>query len=748
MPDCVDADARPEVSMHASHHSVWMAHWMRTNSESTSVVYNQFSFDDDKKKDDHENKQAPVLVQADEPRKDTRLDVVNARPSNFSKHNSAWRCPGDLRINSDGPLSSKDGAVTETERVKMRNEALSMKSLNLGNVRKWQSNFDERKKSILNSKKDLSFNGRHLPISQIEDRPEFGTTSLQENEAHFSSRMLALAPAGVKCLSRARHPAEGVSQQSGDLVKPSDSPEMKSFHVSRTFQDNHAASTSNFLLCKFETQGLPPQSSKRRNRENNFLTSNDCITKLCFSTTEQKDHHYHAYSTRLVHDEKMNDRLTARYSGSPPVEQNGESWKLPDPSTSGVKFPTFVGEQSKRCNFPGSGFLPSYSCLPAVAKSEELNCDSRSLHQMPKCPVHDGETLRVCTTVDSVEALPVSCPKISQATHHFLMTKKTDVNLSEGYKMLGESIVSTELKENAFNELPTLLPDFGSEGLKNELSAETDAMDFDAPQARNFLPGAASYLSNKDVCQKPAKPRVTMASSSKKFESGKAEADLPDMKQEPPASPEGGGMDDRELSLSRTESLEVEHLLPLAEQPDNLTFSPHRDNSHCLEPDSRWVKRLKLSVSDSLPHGTNYLKVGDSSTSENLNKLSKITDYRSSSSQDMVGNYFGKRQMDNKTMALPRNGESTSVDLEKECLDLTYSWVHRWCHNKAAAQLVKSRINLVCEPRSSKAALSEFERKQFPSIGAMALMGKAMNGFRTCEFRKRGSFVVWNTEGF
>jgi hypothetical protein len=30
----------------------------------------------------------------------------------------------------------------------------------------------------------------------------------------------------------------------------------------------------------------------------------------------------------------------------------------------------------------------------------------------------------------------------------------------------------------------------------------------------------------------------------------------------------------------------------------------------------------------------------------------------------------------------------------------------------------------------------------------MALMGKAMNGFCPCEFRKSGSSVVWNTKWF
>jgi hypothetical protein len=49
---------------------------------------------------------------------------------------------------------------------------------------------------------------------------------------------------------------------------------------------------------------------------------------------------------------------------------------------------------------------------------------------------------------------------------------------------------------------------------------------------------------------------------------------------------------------------------------------------------------------------------------------------------------------------------------------------------------------MVCEPQWSK-AVDEFQKKQFPSIVAMVLMGKALCGFHPCEFRKRGSLVVW-----
>jgi hypothetical protein len=40
----------------------------------------------------------------------------------------------------------------------------------------------------------------------------------------------------------------------------------------------------------------------------------------------------------------------------------------------------------------------------------------------------------------------------------------------------------------------------------------------------------------------------------------------------------------------------------------------------------------------------------------------------------------------------------------------------------------------------------EFKNKQFPSIAAMALMGKAMNCFNPSELTKKGPVIVWNTK--
>lgn len=70
-----------------------------------------------------------------------------------------------------------------------------------------------------------------------------------------------------------------------------------------------------------------------------------------------------------------------------------------------------------------------------------------------------------------------------------------------------------------------------------------------------------------------------------------------------------------------------------------------------------------------------------------------------------------------------------------------------WCHNQTASPQKKPEAVMVCEPQCSK-AVDEFQKKQFPRIAAIVLMGKAMCGSHPREFRKRGSFVHWVIRDF
>lgn len=96
-----------------------------------------------------------------------------------------------------------------------------------------------------------------------------------------------------------------------------------------------------------------------------------------------------------------------------------------------------------------------------------------------------------------------------------------------------------------------------------------------------------------------------------------------------------------------------------------------------------------------------------------------------------------------------RNGGSSSLVATNKNRSMPgCSWIQRWCQNSTAPPPSNPEPLVICEPHRLKIGQDELAKKQFPSIAAMALMGKAMNGIRSCEFKKRGSIVVWNTKEY
>lgn len=224
--------------------------------------------------------------------------------------------------------------------------------------------------------------------------------------------------------------------------------------------------------------------------------------------------------------------------------------------------------------------------------------------------------------------------------------------------------------------------------------------------------------------------------------------ELPDMNEGLHALPAvSNSINDGGTSTSRTQSFDAEHLFHQAEKPSisNTTACP--DGALGPDPSSRWVKRLKLSTTDPFAHVTKSSKMGEVSSRKKVNKMfSKMMDCGKSSSEPTVRSSHVRSQLPlDQTAMLLKNGDSTSSDSVRKSqeISLSRSWIHRWCRRRSPIK--KPEAVVLCEPQSSKIALDELQKKQFPSIAAMALMGKAMNGFQPCEFRRRGSSIVWTT---
>ncbi|KAF8405255.1 hypothetical protein HHK36_010156 [Tetracentron sinense] len=844
--------------------SAWMAHWMRT-TPSASRVHNQISVHDKCNEDDHDTKQISMLAQTDEPWKVTRLDM-DVSPGSISEYRNHQKCRQGLEIASDVPQHAKGfGVLTEARRVEILNENLAMNSKNLRSARSdWQPfpmfNIDKNRETILAPKKDPTVGDRFAFRSQIDDNSGYNTIHVGTSERHSPSIIPASAPSEIEFSSRGcNFQPEGILQSPEQWVNPHKFLDKNSLPVSRPFQAYLKGSNSNIMPRGLKTRGTPEPFFVDRGKETDQLgfglASKEHSANTNFTPFGHEQCNYHKHSKLMVCEKKIDDQLNSRNCETSYLGRNDGALLLHDPSTSNYPYPTFFEQHQKMRKLSGIELLPSHRIPPGVTESEELSNGCKSLPKISS--VHGVETMRICTTVDSVTGVRRGLSKFSETTHHLLFTKKTDVNLTKGCQMIRESTISTEFKRNAFSKLVNLPPDVGFHGkqvaklqprentedsqgqedawdaktcelglknnlpldvgfhgkqvaklqprensedsqlqedawdaktcelgLKNESSADTDTMDIGDFQVKNHLQGMfpnANHSKNvrEGVALCPSnkvlqdvmggKNLATVPLPREKVGSRQTETELPDINQEPPSpSAASGSMADRELSSSKTESLDVEHLLAHGQQPGN-SISSFRNDDPPLDPEpssrwvkrmgpelsSRWVKRLKLGVSESIPHGTKSLKMGEASSSENVNKLfSEVMNYRRTSPDPKLGKHLGKGQMGlDQTMVLLRNSEPSSTDSVKEDRDimLSHSWIRRWCRNQTAAPQtpqMKSTTVVVCEPQSSKTASDEFQGKQFPSIDAVALMGKAMNGFRPCEFRKRGSFVVWNTEGF
>ncbi|XP_055815690.1 uncharacterized protein LOC129885440 [Solanum dulcamara] len=455
-------------------------------------------------------------------------------------------------------------------------------------------------------------------------------------------------------------------------------------------------------------------------------------------------------------------------SVTPYLRQN-DSFLLDAPSTRRKLLPEFGGEEFQKN--AGCSFVrllknePSPSHVTESKESHPGSFDQQKLRH----PLLDVETMRTSNTMDSVVGMAGYCPRVSQTTHSMLITEGADADLLEGNNVIGNSrkwskisgkasssnrdspskslghykggmklqiqnfFTGSERKENIEDRKPTEFV------LKNESSAETDTMDMDVFQEKNLLCGTSSSIVKKVNKMDQTLPRRFAHDGSRK-EAGHKQFKL-DINLELPAP-----MDNMEASSSRTESFDLGLILLHAEQPNSsrANFCPEGLLGH--DPASRWVKRLKVSTSGSLAFGTKSSSlVGETSNEKSLSQIPKAT---ITSSELAPSKRHGKELMvHDNTPDLAMNSRPSSMSVIKKDIEVltSHSWIQRLLRDRATTATMRPQSVVVCEPQTSKLELDDFQKKQLPSLGAMALMGKAMNGFQPCEFHRKGPLVVWNT---
>ncbi|KAK7404428.1 hypothetical protein VNO78_05318 [Psophocarpus tetragonolobus] len=406
-------------------------------------------------------------------------------------------------------------------------------------------------------------------------------------------------------------------------------------------------------------------------------------------------------------------------------------------------------------------------------KPQNVDGLSSVVAQMP-CSIQDAGSMKIYTSIDSVEESSRGHPKISQTTPHFLRSKKTDVNFSDRGQFFREPMAPPiKLKGNAFNEtldfspptsghaleglkLEALGSSIKSEGkenvqdfkyptcLKNESSAETDTMDIDALH-KNNLPGDVPLQTNR--CSKDSQnsltSQVAAISAREKTIAKSVNTAIPDINQEPhELLTEENPVVERETSTSRTHSLDLDHFLSHAR-------SNSGSSSLGSDPSSRWVKRLKLCTLGSA-YGTENTKIGETSSHEKVKTIFGKIMKDSKTSLEPKTVHHAEGQMVPEVPATVSTNDKSSFTEAKKTVEITLShpWIQRWSHNRAASSQKRHELGELREPKSSNVVLEEFQKKQFPSIAAMALMGKAMNSLNPSELMKKGPVIVWNMKGF
>ncbi|MCL7051115.1 hypothetical protein MKW94_001832 [Papaver nudicaule] len=529
--------------------------------------------------------------------------------------------------------------------------------------------------------------------------------------------------------------------------------------------------TSRVVPYKHRPGGTPAESFMLKNK----------VIKVPFCRVESKDILAHTkltpfengtYNSCSYAASWMCDGVKVKDTKSSCFRQKVGALHTDDPSASKLDSLCCIDEQGREVNgSSGAGFSPSCNNPDRVTELEDINPGSYLLQKMPVCSVHDEETLKLCSIGNSVESVPEFRPRISQTTH-LCFTKIFGVILSRGHHINRELKLSTEGNAKALYELFSLSsPGRGKQGpkhqsirntsnsegkedrgdgkkehpcLQKELSADTDMLDTDHCVTRNSSHGIASFPSTKDFyVGKNSTTACATCSSSGEVGGRKTETlVIPNTCEYTPAIMTARGLTGR--TTSRTDSLEFVNLYsrvqpPMDVNPSEEFYVPE------AQPNQRLVKRLKLNTCGSLAQGNGTTEGEPASSGRKIDDLfTKIMKYNITS-KDLVKN----QNESDRSLVLFEKLDFSSMDSVKGHEDLIFShpWIRRWRHSQPEAQSMKPAARVICEPQIPKPTLKK-RKEKLPSFAAMALMGKASNRFRPCEFRKRGSVTVWNTEGF
>ncbi|CAF1954924.1 unnamed protein product [Brassica napus] len=377
--------------------------------------------------------------------------------------------------------------------------------------------------------------------------------------------------------------------------------------------------------------------------------------------------------------------------------------KIPDQEV--LPFPMFKVSQKRDVGSSSKAVVANrMPWMNALGEKEKLSSSSNRLD----FPIQEQTTqnllelirpVRLYATVDTVQRVSGEINLPEEDGHQLLKgSMKLKGKIFGGYLDLFPDVDHQHRGGVRLQSLESS-KDTEEDGLRqNESSAETDILEMDKLQTIHL----SGILKGKGRIGDSAIPRT----------------EIPDMNEEPPLVLDGEG----ETSNSATQTMNVDHFL--SRDCKRVRLEPE------MEPSSRWVKRLKTTAAAS-----------DSSGQGETKSLMK-NEAASLAQKENNNNLFLEILKSGINNLQPRNQEPVTPEINQggEGVTLLHPWIQRWFKKKATStdQLEGQEVTFELENQK------ELEKKQYPSIAAMALMGKALSGLNPYGLKKTDSLMVWN----
>ena len=473
------------------YHSVWLSHWAHSGCKSANGACNNLSTSSESGEENSQTKKRPLL---DGPMQAT----INGKHAIGS---------GEVAgVTADYPNNeSLTGRSKKRRKERLDSEPLPMLNVSQHSGGKLGMNIEQATASQGGA---LKFHTGSVSGHK---------TSSLDGKSQLPSVPERAKPKKEKMTSNDIRVYQQQHENSNKLLNNND------LTVSPLVGDEAMGSASNFIPYGM-SNGFPFTTCERN--------MNDEPSSYLSSKKQVGNTNFHTYSTLFVQETKINQLLDSTQATNALSRQHMRTFLLHNPSSSNLDQPKPYPIQ---CDTRKS----SSNTLPDLSQSnhadtilpEYLYRGGYSMQRLP-FSVHDVETMRICTTVDSVGQALKGPPKFCQTTHRLMITKKTDVDLFEGQEFRG-AVASTNLKEKATCALLSASTNFGrhdqndneltqpssslygenenfgnmrcATSLSNESSGtETDIMDMDAYQ-ENHLRG---MFSNSYPLILPLLPKV------------------------------------------------------------------------------------------------------------------------------------------------------------------------------------------------------------------------------------------------